>query len=143
MAQNALESITEDLRVPGVRFSGVESSVRRALQIVRDDSAKVLADVPAANKAKAAAELEKLKNALQEFAVVVANKDKQEVPYKQQECLNLIGAVEELMVNGARAALRSPACIKRGAVALPGPNAPWPCQAFRSTSRRRTTRCRR
>ncbi len=107
VAQNALETITEDLRVPGVRFSGVESSVRRALQIVRDDSAKVLADVPAANKAAAAAELEKLKTALQEFAVIVANKDKQEVPYKQQECLNLVGAVEELMVNGARATWRA------------------------------------
>ena len=102
MAQNALESITEDLRVPGVRFSGVESSVRRALQIVRDDSAKVLADVPAANKAAATAELAKLKTALEEFSVVVANKDKQEVPFKQQECLNLVGAVEELMVDGAR-----------------------------------------
>ena len=143
MAQNALESITEDLRVPGVRFSGVESSVRRALQIVRDDSAKILADVPAANKAKAAAELEKLKNALQEFSVVVANKDKQEVPYKQQECLNLVGAVEELMVNGARAAARGPAGIKRAPRRMPGPNAPPLGQAFRSTSRRRMTRCRR
>jgi hypothetical protein len=126
VAQNALESITEDLRVPGVRFSGVESSVRRALQIVRDDSAKVLADVPAANKAKAAAELEKLKTALQEFAVVVANKDKQEVPYKQQECLNLVGAVEELMVNGARAR----AGIKREPPRTPGPNAPRAVPGF-------------
>jgi hypothetical protein len=123
IVQNSLESITEDLRVPGVRFSvrslslalalfrstlrrlcappcvpvfaltllacrttrmraalaqGVDGSVRRSLQIVKNESAALLADVPAANKADATAALARLKTSLEEFSAIVANKDKQE-----------------------------------------------------------------
>jgi len=108
VAQQALESITDDLRVPGVRFSvrlpvlfslcflfsfrlralalarsaacqGVESSVNRALDVVTREEAAILKDVPAANTAAAKAALASLKKSLQQFQVVVSNKDKQEV----------------------------------------------------------------
>jgi cyclophilin family peptidyl-prolyl cis-trans isomerase len=78
----------------------VESSVRRALEVATRDEAALLKDVPEGNKAQAKAALAKLKQSLQEFQVVVANKDKQEVPFKQQEALGYITAIEEAMVDG-------------------------------------------
>jgi cyclophilin family peptidyl-prolyl cis-trans isomerase len=56
----------------------VDGSVRRSLQIVKNESAALLADVPAANKADATAALARLKTSLEEFSAIVANKDKQE-----------------------------------------------------------------
>jgi len=94
--------------VPGVRFSGVESSVSTGLRIVSNDSAKILASVPASRKAEATQLLAQLKGALQDFSVVVANKDKQEVPIQQQACLALVGALEESMVDGFPFAVPAP-----------------------------------
>lgn len=37
---------------------------------------------------------------LEEFVVIVENKDKQQVPIKQQEVLNIVGQLEECMVDG-------------------------------------------
>ena len=61
------------------RAQGVESSVSRALDIVTRDESAILKDVPAANQAAAKAALAGLKKSLQQFKVVVDNKDKQEV----------------------------------------------------------------
>ena len=108
VAQAALESISDDLRVPGVRFSGVESSVRRALDVVVRDSAALLKDIPAKNAEAGAAAIAGLKQTLQDFQVVVANKDKQEVPLKQQEALNYVSAIEEAMVDGFPFAVPAP-----------------------------------
>ena len=52
--------------------------MRRSLGIVKNEAAAILADVPAANKATATAALARLRTSLEEFSVVVANKDKQE-----------------------------------------------------------------
>ena len=115
-AQLALESISEDLRVPGVRFSvrladgavqakltafyrpvlyecvsltassqGVESSVRKALEVASQPEA-VLKDVPPAGQEQAKEALAKLKACLQEFKVVVDNKDKQEARARPLSC---------------------------------------------------------
>ena len=77
--QRALESISEDLRVPGVRFSGVSKSVNGSLKIVTKDGAAILKDVAPQNAAKARELLASLKAGLEEFKVVVDNKDKQQV----------------------------------------------------------------
>ena len=58
---------------------GVESSVSRALDVVTRDESGILKDVPPANQAAAKAALAGLKKSLQQFKVVVDNKDKQEV----------------------------------------------------------------
>jgi hypothetical protein len=58
---------------------GVESSVSRALDVVSRDEGGILKDVPPANQAAAKAALAGLKKSLQQFKVVVDNKDKQEV----------------------------------------------------------------
>ena len=80
LASSLLTALTDtptSLSCYNVR-QGVDSSVRRSLSIVKDDSGKLLADVPARNKAAATATLATLKTSLQEFQVIVANKDKQE-----------------------------------------------------------------
>ena len=51
----------------------------RALDVVTRDESGILKDVPPANQAAAKAALAGLKKSLQQFKVVVDNKDKQEV----------------------------------------------------------------
>lgn len=98
--QKRLESISDDLRVPGVRFSGVESSVNTASKIVTNDAAKILAAVAPAKLADGTAALSELRQQLEEFKIIVAQKDKQEVPTAQQKVLELVGRIEEDMVSG-------------------------------------------
>lgn len=98
--QRRLESISEDLRVPGVRFTGVESSVNTASKIVNNDAAKILAAVAPDKLADGKAALAELQQKLEDFKVVVEQKDKQEVPVAQQAALNLVGRIEEDMVKG-------------------------------------------
>mmetsp|Transcript_35781 Transcript_35781/g.78111 ORF Transcript_35781/g.78111 Transcript_35781/m.78111 type:complete len:447 (-) Transcript_35781:198-1538(-) len=98
--QLALESIAEDLRVPGVRFSGVAKSVNNSYNIATKQADKILKSVPAANKEEAASLLTQLQNGLGEFKIIVDNKDKQQVPIKQQELLQIVGLIEECMVDG-------------------------------------------
>lgn len=98
--QRRLESISEDLRVPGVRFTGVESSVNTASKIVNNDASKILASIAPDKMADGKAALAELQQQLEDFKVVVEQKDKQEVPVAQQKVLNLVGRIEEDMVSG-------------------------------------------
>lgn len=98
--QLALESISEDLRVPGVRFSGVSKSVNTSYNTATKQGDKILKSVPAANKAEATKLLQKLQDGLGEFKIVVENKDKQKVPIIQQELLEIVGEIEAAMVDG-------------------------------------------
>jgi len=100
VVQLALESISEDLRVPGVRFSGVSKSVNTAFKVVDRKGEQILASVAPSKKEQGAALLAQLKSGLEEFVVIVENKDKQQVPIKQQEVLNIVGQLEECMVDG-------------------------------------------
>lgn len=58
--QVALESISDDLRVPGVRFSGVSKSVNTSLKIVTKSPKDILKDVAPQNADKAAVLLAQL-----------------------------------------------------------------------------------
>ena len=98
--QRKIESISDDLRVPGVRFTGVESSVNGASKIVNNDAAKILAAVSPDKLDDGKAALKELQDELEAFKVVVAQKDKQEVPLSQQRVLQLVGRIEEDMVKG-------------------------------------------
>jgi len=98
--QRKIESISEDLRVPGVRFTGVEASVNGASKIVNGDAAKILAAVAPEKMEDGKEALKLLAQELEDFKVVVAQKDKQEVPLSQQRVLELVGRLEEDMVKG-------------------------------------------
>jgi cyclophilin family peptidyl-prolyl cis-trans isomerase len=97
--QKALESISDDLRVPGVKFSGVEDSVNKSLKIVKNDANKIVDKTAPAKKDEVRQYLKDLGTELQDFQTIVANKDKQEVPVAQQKCLSLVTKIEEALVN--------------------------------------------
>jgi len=98
--QKKLESISDDLRVPGVKFSGVESSVNGSLKIVKEQKDKIIADLAPEKKADGEKALKELESVLTDFQVVVQQKDKQEVPFQQQKALALVGRIEEDMISG-------------------------------------------
>jgi cyclophilin family peptidyl-prolyl cis-trans isomerase len=98
--QKKLESISDDLRVPGVKFSGVESSVNGSLKIVKEQKDKIVADLAPEKKADGEKALKELESVLTDFQVVVQQKDKQEVPLQQQKALALVGRIEEDMISG-------------------------------------------
>lgn len=83
-----------------MRFTGVESSVNGASKIVNNDAAKILAAVSPDKLDDGKAALKELQDELEAFKVVVAQKDKQEVPLSQQRVLQLVGRIEEDMVKG-------------------------------------------
>lgn len=98
--QDALESIREDLRVPGVRFSGVSRSVNRSLDILSSRRSKILAQIEDETKRQQADKLiDTLQGELNDFRTIVDNTDRQAVPVQQQQCLSTLGSIEELMVN--------------------------------------------
>lgn len=98
--QRNLEGISEDLRVPGVKFSGVSKAVNTSLKIASKQQNKILASVPDKNKDDAKLLLKELVAGLEDFQVVVSNKDVQEVPIQQQAMLDLVGQIEEDMLSG-------------------------------------------
>jgi len=98
--QRKLEAISDDLRVPGVKFSGVESNVNGSLKIVKEQRDKIVASLAPGKKADGEKALKELETVLADFQVIVAQKDKQEVPLQQQKALALVGRIEEDMING-------------------------------------------
>ena len=70
-----------------------------ASKIVNNDAAKILAAVSPDKLDDGKAAL-KAQDELEAFKVVVAQKDKQEVPLSQQRVLQLVGRIEEDMVKG-------------------------------------------
>ena len=98
--QKKLETISDDLRVPGVNFRGVDSSVNGSLKIVKEQRKDILASIAPSKKAEGEKALNELERVLTDFQVIVQQKDKQEVPLAQQEALQLVGSIEEAMING-------------------------------------------
>ena len=94
--------------MPGVRFTGVEASVNGASKIVNGDAAKILAAVAPEKMEDGKEALKLLAEELEAFKVVVAQKDKQEVPVAQQRVLELVGRLEEDMVKGFPFAVPAP-----------------------------------
>ena len=98
--QRKLEAISDDLRVPGVKFSGVESNVNGSLKILKENNAKIVASLAPGKRADGEQAMKELEAVLADFQVVVTQKDKQEVPFQQQKALALVGRIEEDMIDG-------------------------------------------
>jgi len=101
VVQKNLESVSEALRVPGVKFSDVDKAVKRSQKVVTSTQKRneILNAVPAGQKRDAAAAtLKDIQSDLQDFDAIVQNKDKQEVPIIQQKILEKVGDIEADMV---------------------------------------------
>ena len=79
-----------------------------AYKIVSNDTAKILASVAPEKLNDGKSALAQLQRELEDFKVIVNNKDKQEVPYAQQRALTLVGRIEEDMVKGFPFTIPSP-----------------------------------
>ena len=99
--QFQLETISEALRVPGVKFSDVKKAVGRSEKVLRKERKQILEAVPAQQRAYADGLLNQLDAGLKEFDVINENKDRQEVPIIQQKLLGIVGLVEEAAVKDA------------------------------------------
>mmetsp|Transcript_31834 Transcript_31834/g.89187 ORF Transcript_31834/g.89187 Transcript_31834/m.89187 type:complete len:397 (-) Transcript_31834:61-1251(-) len=99
--QFQLESISEALRVPGVKFSDVKKAVNRSKGTLQRERAKILEPVPEVRRAYVEGLLGDLQQGLDEFDAIIDNKDRQVVPLQQQKLLGLVGLVEEAQVKDA------------------------------------------
>ena len=74
--QFQLETISEALRVPGVKFSDVKKAVGRSEKVLRKERKQILEAVPAQQRAYADGLLNQLDAGLKEFDVINENKDR-------------------------------------------------------------------
>ena len=97
--QRSLEAINDDLKVPGVRFSGVEAKVKRAQNAIRKGKDGLKKGF-AADKATAGSDaLDQLINGLDaDFPKVIEAKDKFAVAPTQQRLLSYVSTVEESLM---------------------------------------------
>lgn len=99
--QKSLEDITENLKVPGARaLDSVERNVRQASRIFNQSKPAILAGIAESKKDHGQELLDKITVGLQDFQKIVEARDRDSVAPKQQELLDLVGSVEEDMVDG-------------------------------------------
>ncbi len=98
--QKELEDISETLRVQGSRrLSSVTRNIERAEKFLhRSDN--ILADVPDQNKVAVEALLASLTTGIADLQAYVDERDKEAVWIKRSEMLDIVGAIEELMMSG-------------------------------------------
>jgi len=91
--------ITEAVRVPNVKLSEVQDAVSSSQKVLAKEKSAILKDVIGeAAKQDAKQTLASIEARLNEFQTIIDNKDKQEIPIKQQEVLRLVEKVENDMV---------------------------------------------
>jgi cyclophilin family peptidyl-prolyl cis-trans isomerase len=103
VVQKSMENVSEALRVPGVKFSEVNKSIKRSQAVVTNDKKRreIIAEVKSSERQRdVSAKLDDIAQMLEDFAVISENKDKQEVPIIQQKILQVVGEIEEEMVPG-------------------------------------------
>ena len=98
--QSELESISEQLRIPGSKsINPVQRRVSAAKSTLTREEKNIVAAFAADKKDSGMKAIESLKNDLKEFDKVLENGDKQAIPVVQQECLRSVGAIEEALVS--------------------------------------------
>ncbi|KAH9329835.1 hypothetical protein KI387_001943, partial [Taxus chinensis] len=98
--QKSLEDITENLKIPGVKaLDSVERNVRQASRIFNQSKAAILAGIAESKKGHGQELLDKLTAGLQDFQKIVEARERDIVVPKQQALLDLVGSVEEDMVD--------------------------------------------
>jgi len=96
--QKHLEDISENLRVPGVDFRGVQKNVNAAIRTLEKGKAVIVKDVALENKEEVQQVLNKLQTELLELKRIAENEDRQALPGKQQQVLEYVGQIEEAMI---------------------------------------------
>eukprot|EP00249_Psilotum_nudum_P015968 c25601_g1_i3 orf=109-1698(+) len=98
--QKALEDVTENLKVPGLKaLNLVERNIRQAARALSQNKQAILASVAESKNAHGEELLNKLALGLEEFQKIVEEKNRDSVVLKQKDLLNIVGDVEEDMVS--------------------------------------------
>ncbi len=96
--QGSLEDISNQLRA-NRRWGAVSKDLSKASRVL-NNPAKILASVPEANKTQAEALISELKSGVSNLEEVSKTKNKEQVLAQRTDLLNLIGDLEDLMVQG-------------------------------------------
>lgn len=97
--QSALESITDDLKLPGTKgFDQVAGAIRKASGALNQNQKDILAEVPEAKQAEASQAIDQLRAGLSDFQQTLQGSSKEGVVAKQKALLATVGNIEELMV---------------------------------------------
>ncbi len=94
--QGDLEDISNQMRA-NRRWSAVSKDVSKALRVL-DKPAKILEGVPEQRQAQAETLIAKLKDGVTGLQEIVSTKDKEKVLQERSQLLNVVGELEELMV---------------------------------------------
>ncbi|HEY9884126.1 MAG TPA: peptidylprolyl isomerase [Thermosynechococcaceae cyanobacterium] len=95
--QGSLEDIATQLRA-NRRWGAIAGDVKRASWILRDKEPAILASVPEAKQAEAQALLAKIKDSIAPLQESIEAKDKEQTFQQRTELLDLVGQLEESMV---------------------------------------------
>ncbi len=95
--QGDLEDISNQMRA-NRRWSAVSKDVSKALRVL-DKPAKILEGVPTERQAQAETLIAKLKDGVSGLQDVVSTRDKGKVLQQRSQLLNVVGELEELMVD--------------------------------------------
>lgn len=97
--QKSLEDISENLKLPGEKaLEPVRRNVRQATTILSQNQLAIIASIAEGKKEYGQGLLEKLATGFQEFQNILEDKNREAVALKQKELLNIVGNVEEAMV---------------------------------------------
>ncbi|MBF1990698.1 peptidylprolyl isomerase [Fischerella thermalis] len=96
--QGSLEDISNQLRA-NRRWGAVSKDLSKASRIL-NNPAQILASVPEVNKPQAEALISELKSGLTSLEEAAKTKNKEQILTKRAELLNLVGDLEDLMVQG-------------------------------------------
>lgn len=95
--QSSLEDITNQLRA-NRRWGAVLGDIKQVYRIVNTQESQLLAAVPEANKPQAASIVAKIKAGVEDIQASAEAKDKEQTRSQRADLLNLVGQLEELMV---------------------------------------------
>ncbi|MBM0740751.1 peptidylprolyl isomerase [Phormidium sp. CLA17] len=95
--QESLEDITEKLRSQS-RWGAITGDISRATRIATDKQAAILASIPSDRQPGAIALLDQIKAGLPALQTANEAKDRVQVMAERGKVLNLVGQIEELMV---------------------------------------------
>ncbi|BAZ68227.1 MAG: peptidylprolyl isomerase [Pelatocladus maniniholoensis HA4357-MV3] len=96
--QGSLEDISNQLRA-NRRWGAVSKDLSKASRILSNPG-KILASVPQANKTQAEALISQLKSGVSSLEEVSKTRDKEQILAQRADLLNLVGDIEDLMVQG-------------------------------------------
>jgi peptidylprolyl isomerase len=95
--QASLEDIATQLRA-NRRWRAISSDLNKAAAVVNDRELQILESIPEAKKTQAEALIADLKEGIASMQSVVEKKDKEQIWEKRAQLLNLVGQLEDSMV---------------------------------------------